>query len=250
MKFTWRIIVFIFLFSGIFYYQNSDPILSPKTLLADLGGIPWLYSSLGMLFSIIVGFVIQKQWDNWNNLLDSVKEEVGALRELWLWSKQFPDNFKKTTEDAIKDYLSVMVDDGLRKSEKGVKSEKIENSLMVFHDNMFKAIKVYPELSSMTFVTFTKILESRTNRIRYSSHHIPTPLKHTLLLGVILVISLSFFIGIKNIYLDYIYTISVSIMAFVIYLVVDDLDNPLKTGNWQVTNRDYKELLDEMNSFS
>jgi hypothetical protein len=36
----------------------------------------------------------------------------------------------------------------------------------------------------------------------------------------------------------------------VVYLVVDDLDNPLRPGIWQITPHDYEELLRRLESTS
>jgi hypothetical protein len=57
------------------------------------------------------------------------------------------------------------------------------------------------------------------------------------------VIVLCLFIGIKDVWLDYTYTIGLSLMAYIIYIVIDDLDNPLIPGNWHLTTEDYESLL-------
>jgi hypothetical protein len=50
--------------------------------LRDLGGIPWLYSAICLIFSILAAFTIQKEWENWNELVTAIKGEVGVVREL------------------------------------------------------------------------------------------------------------------------------------------------------------------------
>jgi hypothetical protein len=64
-----------------------------------------------------------------------------------------------------------------------------------------------------TFSFFSDIIESRTNRLRYSSHHIPEALKSSLLFSTFLVIVLCLFIGIKDMWLDYSFTMSLSLMT-------------------------------------
>ena len=61
-------------------------------------------------------------------------------------------------------------------------------------------------------------------------------------------ICLSLFIGVKNIWLDYTYTMSVSMLAYVILLVIDDLDHPLIPGGWHLTPGPYQKLLEEISS--
>jgi hypothetical protein len=214
-----------------------------KAILADLGGLPWLYSSLVTLFSILAGFIIQKQWENWNSLIDSVKNEVDSLRELFLWSKYLPEEYKERFSGGIKSYLREMIEGGLNKSEKGEKSEKIEQAFSSLQSVMFEMSQKAPQIMTNTFSFFSRIIESRTNRLRYGSHHIPPALKRTLRFCTFLVIVLCLFIGIKNIWLDYTFTASLSLMAYIIYIVIDDLDNPLVPGNWHLTTTDYESLL-------
>lgn len=111
---------------------------------------------------------------------------------------------------------------------------------------MFAMSKQDQGLMTSTFSLFSKILECRTNRLRYSAHHIPESLHKSLFFITFLVIALCLFIGIKNITLDYIFTASVSLVAYVIYIVIDDLDHPLTPGNWHITTNDYGNLLGQI----
>ena len=95
MKFTLKIILFVGIFSLIFFGLHDSDFYNKKVILADLGGIPWLYASIGTLFSILAGFIIQKEWENWNSLVDAVGGEVNTLREMWLWSRYLPAKMEK-----------------------------------------------------------------------------------------------------------------------------------------------------------
>ena len=139
-----------------------------------------------------------------------------------------------------------MTDGGLIKSEKGEKSEKIENAFSSLQTVMFEMSRKDKELMATTFSFFSEIIKYRTSRLRYSSHHIPEALKKALLFCTFLVIILCLFIGIKDVWLDYSFTISLSLMAYIIYIIVDDLDNPLIPGNWHLTTKDYESLLKQI----
>ena len=248
MNFSQKIVIFIIIFSSFFIWIHASGLYDAKEILADLGGLPWLYSSLVTLFSILAGFIIQKQWENWNSLVDSVKNEVDALRELFIWSRYLPEEYKISFSKGIKYYLKEMTGEGLQKSEKGEKSEKIEEAFTGLQGAIFEMSQKDPQAMTTTFSFFSRIIESRTNRLRYSSHHIPQALKSTLLFCTFLVIILCLFIGIKDVGLDYSFTASLSLMAYIIYIVIDDLDNPLVPGNWHLTTEDYESLLKRIES--
>ncbi len=82
-----KILVFGFLFSLTFFLLHAADFTRSlfREDLEDLGGIPWLYSAVCLIFSIVAGFVIQHEWDQWNDLLIAVKGEISTLRSLWLW---------------------------------------------------------------------------------------------------------------------------------------------------------------------
>jgi len=246
MNFTQKILIFVIVFSAFFLWIHVSGFYDARAIMEDLGGLPWLYSSLVTLFSILVGFVVQKQWENWNSLVDAVKSEVDSLRELFLWSRYLPVEYKEKFSTGIKYYLKEMSEGGLQKSEKGEKSEKIEKAFSKLQGGIFEMSQKDKDLMAATFPFFSKILESRSNRLRYSSHHVPETLKSTLLFCTFLVIVLSLFIGIKDVWLDYSFTVSLSLMAYIIYIVIDDLDNPLIPGNWHLTTKDYESLLKQI----
>ena len=243
MNFSQKILIFVIIFSSFFMWLHASGFYDKSAILADLGGLPWLYSSLVTLFSILIGFIVQKQWENWNSLVDSVKGEVDSLAELFLWSRYLPQEYKDKFSNSIIIYLREMTDGGLSKSEKGEKSEKIESAFSSLQTVMFEMSLKDKELMATTFSFFSEIIKYRTSRLRYSSHHIPLALKKALLFCTFLVIILCLFIGIKDVWLDYSFTISLSLMAYIIYIIVDDLDNPLIPGNWHLTTKDYESLL-------
>jgi hypothetical protein len=113
---------------------------------------------------------------------------------------------------------------------------------------MFDMFKNQPAIATNAFAFFTRLIEKRSERIRYSSHHVPPSIKRIIFFATILMIGLSLFIGVKNIWLDYSYTMSVSMLAYVIFLVIDDLDHPLVPGGWHLTSRPYKKLLEDISS--
>ena len=246
MNFSFKIFIFVIIFLLFFFALHASGFYDMRAVLSDLGGLPWLYSSLVTLFSILVGFIVQKQWDNWNSLVDSVKGEVDSLRELFLWSRYLPEEYKGRFSKGIKYYLKEMIENGLSKSDKGEKSEKIEKAFTNIQSVIFEMSQNDQNLMVTTFSFFSKILESRSNRLRYGAHHIPEALKNSLFFCTSLVIILSMFIGIKDVWLDLIFTTSLSLMAYIIYIVTDDLDNPLVPGNWHLTTKDYESLLKQI----
>src|SRR5574342_614743 len=112
MRLVGRIVIFSILFSSVFFVLHATDLTKAviREDLEDLGGIPWLYSAVCLIFSILTGFIIQHEWDQWNDFVDAIKGEVSTLRSLWLWSQHVPDAGMKLQE-AMKQYLTITIQD-------------------------------------------------------------------------------------------------------------------------------------------
>ena len=130
----------------------------------------------------------------------------------------------------------------------GRKSVKVEEVLVNMHTGIYEIFDEAPQLVPTSFALLSNILANRSSRLEYSSQHMPHILKDTLQFSAFLLIGLSIFVGINDIWLAFLFTASIAGLAFSIFLVLRDLDNPLEPGDWNITTEDYKALLDKINA--
>src|SRR5258706_538758 len=67
-----KIFLFIVIFSLLFFGVRMSNIINLKILISDVSSVPWLYSTIGLIFGITSAFIIQSEWNNWDNLVNSV----------------------------------------------------------------------------------------------------------------------------------------------------------------------------------
>lgn len=243
MKLLKKLIPFLTIFTIVFLWLRSSDLFNRQIVLADLGGIPWLYAAVSSIFGIIAAFSIQKEWDQWNNLVDAVHGEVDGLEKLHLWSENFPQAIRDRLHGTIREYLRIIIGEGWEYSEKGKRSAEIEKAVHDLNSSIFEILRAAPELMPTSFTLFTNVLEHRSKRLLFSSRHTPELLRQTLFLGAMLLIVLPSLIGVKNAGLAYIFTASIASLAYSIYLVLNDLNYPLRPGDWHLTTEPYQELL-------
>jgi hypothetical protein len=247
MKLIAKFVVFLLLFSLLFLllriYSGYDQVILMADL-EDIGGVPWLYSAVCLIFSILAGFIIQSQWGHWNTLIGAVKGEVSALHQLWFWSAYFPAEAQMKTRTAIRDYLNTTLKEewGQTAEEESDAAGQALASIRESVSEMFER----PEFMVTAFSMFSDVLRHRENRLHYSHRPMPKVLKSTVLLADVMVIGLSLLIGVRHMWLDYVFTLSIALLAFSVYLVLDDLDSPLRPGLWHLTPEDYQRLLTKL----
>jgi hypothetical protein len=237
-----KIIIFLIVFSFVFYFMRTNDEYNTRILVADLGGIPALFGAVSTIFGLLAAFAIQKQWDAWNALSEAVNGEVDSLEKLYLWSDHFPEKIKEPFHKNIREYTALVISHW-KATEQGEKTPEIDHALQALNDDIYRIFTEAPELMPTSFSLFSSVMQYRSYRIQDSTRHMPHILKNTLQYAAFLLIFLSMFIGIKNIWLAFLFTASIASLAFAIFLVLLDLDNPLKPGSWHITTKDYEDLL-------
>jgi hypothetical protein len=195
---------------------------------------------------MISAFIIQKEWQQWNDLVDSVKNEKNALYQMWLWSERLPELIKLKIRESVKNYLKTILNDGWEKTEEGEVSNELDESLRNMYDATSDLSVAQPVLSSITFSLAGNIMNYREKRLRFGSSHMPKILLNTFRMSTVMMVVLCPLIAVKNFELHFIFSVCIAILSFTIYLVIRDMDNPLKPGNWHISTRDYRILLDKL----
>jgi len=243
MKLAKKLILFLVVFTFIFYFVRTSDAYNTEILLADLGGVTWFYSVIGTTFAMLAAFAIQKEWTEWNSLTDAVRGEVDGLEQLYLWSSNFPSKIKERIHGNIKKYLALIIREKWQHSAKGERSPEVEDVITDLNADIYHIFDEAPELMPTTFALLSNILGHRSARLQHSSEHMPPMLKNTLQFAAFLLIGLSMFIAVKNIRLAFIFTAGIASLAYAIFLVLVDLDNPLDPGDWHITTKAYEALL-------
>lgn len=240
-----RLILFFTLFSGVFFWLRTTETYLNELLAADLqdlGGIPWLYSIVGLIFSILAAFIIQTEWEHWTQLVGAMKDEVSALDQLWHWSHHCPLPIRNRLREGLNEYLALTIQNGWARRAHDDRSDAYDTVMASLRDAIIHESR--PSDLSLTASSILRDLSRhQRDRLNYAARRMPVILRHTFTFACSLVILLSLFIGVRNIWLDYLFTVSIALLAFLVYLVVDDLDNPLRTGIWHLTLSDYHRLL-------
>lgn len=241
-----KLSVLVIGFSVVFIFLRVNDILPVKVLFHELGGLPWLYSVIGLIFSVISAFTIQTQRENWDRLVRGVKGEVTGLRQLHLLTHHVPKDLADRITRLMKTYINLVIHEGWQKAEQGEQSLEVSKTIHDLQEAVFDIAEKIPHMATPAYSLFANILDNRENRVLHSSSHLPVLLRFFINIATAMIILLSIFIGVENIWLDYIFTVSLAILVYLIYIVIEDLDHPLRPGNWHLSNIDYKKLLEEI----
>lgn len=239
-------ISFFVFFTLIFFGIRQIPGMDFETLYLTTEGVGWLYSAIGLIFGVFAAFTIQSQAKKWDELSSSIRQEVNNLRSLFWISFHFPTGKALRLRESIRIYLSLIIHEGWKDVDKGSRSPNMESAVRLLQEGVFILADTNQTFASTTLTLVRNIFESREERLFQSAKRIPLLLKATIYIGALMMVILSYFIGVSNIWIDYIYTASISYLSILIVIVIEDLEHPYRPGNWHITQEAYHELLEEV----
>ena len=249
MSFLFQILLFFILFTLSFIGLRMIPGMDMKSLISSSEGAGWLYSEIGLIFGVLAAFTIQAQAKEWDELLSSIRKEVNNLRRLfWLSYHLSSSTDTEKLQKCIRDYLDMVVHEEWKDIDTGRRSPKLESAIRVLQEEVFTFSESNPTYSPTATALVRSIFESREERIFQSAKRIPLLLKATIYVGAFMMIALSCFIGVANIWIDFVFTGSIAFLIILIVMVIEDLEHPYRPGNWHITQEAYHMLLDEMNT--
>ncbi len=210
----------------------------------DLGGIGWLFSTIGLIFSILYGFLIQHLWDKWERIQKVVLEELNALDHLIMFSA-VTDDIRAKSKVIAAAYIEHVINHEWTAKAKLLETSPAISNLKTLNDEFIASSSSQQDKTAYTKLVNT-LLYTRERRVLLATRRMPDIIKNTFRLSAALVVGLSLLVAIEHVFLDLIFTLSIGSLVCAIYLIVDDMDNILSPGAWHVSSKLYKEFLQKM----
>lgn len=247
IEFQKRIVLFVGAFSCLYFLLRLSPWFPLTRLQENLNGIAWLYSTVGLIFSVVSAFTIQTQWNRWDRLVTAVGGEITNLRELLLLRSSLPQPDQEELVAAVQGYLdAVLQAEAWQLLDRGQRSAEVDAALAALQQTILNLLQRSPRRAEIAYGIFSRILTYRGQRLQYGAGHLPYHLHATILVATALVTVLAFLLAVPDIWIDYVFSLSIGLLAFLLYSVIEDLEHPYRPGAWHLTNDDYRRLRDEL----
>lgn len=239
------VIVFAIIFTIIFFVFRYSGLPSTGTSTTAIN-LPWLFSAISLIFSIVSGFIIQSKWQTWNELIDAAHGEVSTLKQLHMLANHFPPSIRRAIRSDILNYLNTILDETTQQKI-STRSQKVEQAIYKLEETILDLdYSEHPNIGSLTFDLVRKCLEYREKRLQNAAHTLPRGVRFFAWTATTSIIFTSLFVNIDILLYDYIFTLLIAVLSFGVYLLIDDLDHPYRPGQWQLTKEEYRILRNEI----
>ena len=210
----------------------------------DLGAWGVFYTVFGVLYAIIIGFILISTLDKFDNLKRSIDSEVNEIQNVRVLLKYFSDSQKEVINSVRKALLSYV------NSIHSIEWEKMMKkvSLPEFSSELENVIESVSHLKSedendniaLTSIinTLSGLTDCRTKRIYLSNEEIPPPIMKLLIFMSFILILGFIIMGVQNFWVHLFMVWSLSTTLQLIINLLTDLNSPFE-GIWVVEKNHY-----------
>ena len=242
------------------FYQNIH---------IDLGSWSVFYTTYGILYAIIIGFILVGALGRYEQLKLAVDSEINVIQNIRDFLIYFSDsNSIQLTEakDSVSEQINVLLNirQALYTYVKSVYEkewlEMSDKTEMTDPDSTQELKAIIVAVSKLEShdendsIALTSIINSlsdltnhRTKRIYLSNEEIPPPIMKLLIFMSIFLVSGFLILGVQNMWVHLIMIISFSTTIQLIINLLTDLNNPF-SGIWNIDNKRYVALAEKIKS--
>ena len=214
----------------------------------DIGAWGVFYTVFGVLYAIIIGFILIATLDKFDNLKRSIDSEINEIQNVRVLLKYFSVSQKEVINDVRKALLSYV------NSIYSIEWEKMMKkvSLPEFSSEMEDIIESVSHLKAedendnvaLTSIinTLTGLTECRTKRIYLSNEEIPPPIMKLLIFMSVILIFGFIIMGVQNFWIHIFMVWSLSTTLQLIINLLTDLNSPFE-GIWVVEKDHYHGII-------
>ena len=223
------IVIVVFTASSVFLVVRSS--VSHDTLRKhhDIAG--YVIGTLGVLYSVFLGFTIVDTQDSYGTIIDRVNREAYLLDDLYHQANVLPYERKIQVQKSIREYVKTVIDKEwklMAKKEESLKAiQKMDKIWSHFYSYRPKTETEKIWLGT-TVNTLLKLNSARLERIYSSWNSLGPFIWISLIVGAIVIIILLFFFGTENARAHLLINgLFVGFLTFLLY-VIYSLNSPFK----------------------
>ena len=190
---------------------------------------------IGTLYAVILGFVVVVVWQGFTTASDVVASEANALANVYRLARGVSEPAGSTIRRNISDYAQAvltkewprMVSTGESDRQTGAIAREIANEVVALKPTT----SAQTNLHAAMLAALGQFLDDRRSRLTYLEPRIPGILWGVLIFGGVVLLAITFLIGLENRLVQLIMTGALAAMIAISLVTIFDLQLPLEGAN-------------------
>jgi hypothetical protein len=207
-----------------------------------------IFNAFGILYAVVVAFVVFVTWSHYDDANKNIQFESSEAIDIFQNAGAFPDAARDSIRKALLDYTTTLYNDDWIAMAKGSTSNKsydairrLMNIYLTIDLKTMNNVSVYEE----SFKRLNDLAQYRRLRNFSAGDSVPNVIWVLLLVGAFIMITYTYFFGVKRALPQYLMTSALSITLTLILYLIFTLDHPFAGSN-SISNEPVKRVMNIM----
>ncbi len=204
-----------------------------------------IYGTLGMMYAVLVGFVVVIVWEGFDRSSLNVEKEANCLVDLYRDAQAFPPALRQQVRSIAREYAKVVTDkewDMLKKGQESPGAAEELNKMWVLYSGYQPETVTERVFFEESVRKLNEIGELRAVRLSDAKTGIHPLLWFVLIVGGISTIVFVFLFGSENLAAQLVMTVLLGVLISLILFTILSLDFPF-TGDISISAQPFKQVL-------
>jgi len=209
----------------------------------DVAG--FIYAVLGVVYAVVLGFVVIVVWEQFNAADQHIHQEAAAIVGVSRLAGSFPEPDRERIRQALHDYTRTVIDQEWASLARGELSRDATARL----EGLWQAYRQVEPRTEQEKAAYTESLQVLTafNELRWqrlfdSREGVPFGMWIVLAAGAALTVAFSYLFGVRNVYAQMAITGTLAAIIAIMLFLIHAIDYPF-TGDMQVSPEPFEEAL-------
>jgi hypothetical protein len=205
----------------------------------DVAG--FLFSAVGVIYAVVLGFVVVVVWEKYDATVSNVATEVAAVSDLYRTASGLPDPLRTEIRTQLLKYAKDVADIEWPAMQRGIVEQRdlplLENVGMQI-DRFKPADAGETNIQEMSLTQLERLFDARRSRLYQSGPSVPLVLWFALVAGAVAVLAFAFLFGVENRGAQLWMTAILAGLIAILFIVIDEFDHPfggsvqISSGGW------------------
>jgi Protein of unknown function (DUF4239) len=193
----------------------------------DVAG--FLFSAVGVIYAVVLGFVVIVVWEKYDATLSNVETEIAAVSDLYRTVSGFPEPLRDHVRTQLLQYAHSVRETEWPQMRKAIAVQRDMPHLEDIgqHIDRFKPASLgESNVQQMAMTQLERLFDARRSRVYESGPSVPLVLWFALVAGALAVLAFAFLFGVENSGAQLVMTAILAGLIGILFIVIAEFDRP------------------------
>lgn len=209
----------------------------------------FLFSAVGVIYAVVLGFIVVVVWEKYDATVANVETEVAAVADLYRTVGAYPEPQRSQIRGELSKYIDQMI-----QAEWPLMSQDVNvNPDVLLLERAGHQVETFvPKTSAQANAQqaatdqVVRLFDSRRERLIHSAPSVPGVLWFALVVGAISMLAFAFLFGSENRPAQLVMTAILAGLIAVLFIVIDEFDSPF-SGSVSISDDGWVALQQHLN---